>query len=180
MQTAAVLAGALRFVAVKGREERRQILDDVGDFRFHPMDQRAAVEAEPLEAVEVLLAPRSLDHQSDRTLDRALRRMAHVRRQEEDLAFTDRHVEDPAALGNLQQHVALDLIEEFLHRVVVEVDPLVRAADDHDHHLGLGVEELLVADRRLQQMLVFRDPGLEIEGLEARVPDHASLHLMTR
>src|SRR5215471_16811151 len=98
--------------------------------------------------------------------------MTHVRRHEEYVAFLDLHVIDPAAVRNLQQHVALELIEELLHGIIVKVDALIGAADDHHGHLGLDIEQLLVADRRFEQVLVLVDPTLEIESLEARVVQH--------
>src|SRR5690625_5106819 len=97
--------------------------------------------------------------------------MAHMRGQQEDLALPDRHVVDPPVFGDLQQHVALELVEELLHRIVMEVHALVRAADHHDGHARL-LEDQLVADRRLQQMAVSLDPALEVEGPEARVQAH--------
>ena len=51
-----------------------------------------------------------------------LRRMPDVRRQQEDVALLDLHIVDLAALGDLQEHIALELIEEFLDRIVVEID----------------------------------------------------------
>src|SRR6476646_2668002 len=98
--------------------------------------------------------------------------MPHVRRQEEHIAFLDLHIIDAATVCDLQQHVALELIEKLLNRIVVKVDALVGAADNHHSHLGLGVGHLLVADRWLEELLVFGDPTLEIESLEARVLQH--------
>src|SRR5260221_2825786 len=43
---------------------------------------------------------------------------------------------------------------------------LVRPADDLHGHLA-DLEYFLVADRRLEQMLVFVDPVLKIEGMES-------------
>src|SRR5690606_924467 len=100
--------------------------------------------------------------------------MPQARRQQENLPFPDRHVVDSAALGNLQQHVALELVEEFLYRIVMKIHALVRPSNHHDHHAGL-LEDQLVADRRLQQVAMALDPGLEIEGLETGVQVHAVL-----
>ena len=85
-----------------------------------------------------------------------------MRRQEEDLALADRHVVELAVLDDLEQHVAFELIEELLHRIVVVVGALVRAADDLHGHLAV-FEHLLVADRRLEQVLVLVDPTLKIK-----------------
>jgi hypothetical protein len=40
------------------------------------------------------------------------------------------------------------LVKELFAGVVVEVDPLVRAADDHYDHAGI-LKHQLIADRRL-------------------------------
>src|SRR3712207_7627663 len=45
-------------------------------------------------------------------LRHALRRVRHARRQQEDLAFADRNVDELAVLHGLQHHLALDLIED--------------------------------------------------------------------
>src|SRR5262249_2865034 len=86
--------------------------------------------------------------------------------------FPDRNIVDLSLLGYLENHVALELIEELLDRIVVEIDPLVRAADDHHRHVGLAVEQLPVADRRPEELLVLGDPALEVEGLETRMLQH--------
>src|SRR5947208_15924498 len=70
------------------------------------------------------------------------------------------------AVDHLEHHVALELVEELLDRIDMEVGALVRSADDLHCHVGV-LENLLVADRRLEQVLVLRDPFLEVEGLES-------------
>src|SRR5262249_56436187 len=64
------------------------------------------------------------------------------------------------------QHVAFELVEELLHRVVMIVRTLVRPADDLHGHLAV-LKDFLVADRRLEQVLVLVDPVLKIEGVES-------------
>ena len=89
--------------------------------------------------------------------------MAHVRRQQEDVAGADRHVARTAVLHDPQRHVAVELVEELLERVVVVVGALVRAADHRDDEIGV-FPDLRVADRRLQELAVLVDPALEVEG----------------
>src|SRR5262249_17412976 len=60
----------------------------------------------------------------------------------------------------------------LLHRIVMKIDPLIGPANDHDDHVGLGVKQLFVADRRLEELLVLGDPALEVEWLETRVLEH--------
>ena len=92
-----------------------------------------------------------------------LRRVRQVARQHPHLALAD---VDPA--GTVVGHhvdvdVALDLVEELLVGVDVVVGALVRPADDHRDEVGAGREQLLVADRRLEQVAVLRDPLLEVD-----------------
>src|SRR6516164_907728 len=91
-----------------------------------------------------------------------------MRRQQKDLAFADRHVVDPARFGHLQDYVAAQLVEKLLTGVVVKVDPLVRAAENHHDHTGV-FEHHFVADRRSQKMAMRVDPSRKVEWLaEAR------------
>ena len=78
----------------------------------------------------------------------------------------DRHVVEIAVVADLEHHVALELVEELLDRIVVVVGALVRPADHLHGHVAV-LEHLLVADRRLQQVLVLVDPFLEVEGLQS-------------
>src|SRR5688572_24640250 len=92
--------------------------------------------------------------------------MAHMRRQQEHVALLDRHIVEIAVVADLEHHVALELVEKLLDRIVVVVAALVRAADHLHGHVAV-FEHLLVADRRLQQVLVLVDPFLEVEGLQS-------------
>src|SRR5579862_3674733 len=149
-------------VAVEGLEERRQIAHDAGQLNFDAMHAVATAEAVPLESVPLAFRPLRLDHQAHRAGYRPLGRMPDMRRQQEDIALADRHVVMPAAVDDLQDHVAFELIEEFLRRIVMEVRPLVGSADDRHHQPGIG-PDLLVPDGRPQQMAMRLDPGPEVE-----------------
>src|SRR5262249_57093885 len=61
------------------------------------------------------------------------------------------NIVEVAVVDHLEQHVAFELVEEFLYRIVMIVRALVRAADHLHGHLAV-FEHLLVADRRLEQM----------------------------
>ena len=117
--------------------------------------------AVPLKAVELARAPLALDHEPHR-VGAALRRMRHARRQQQDLAFADRHIDAVPVLHGLEQNVALELVEEFLGRIDVIVGARVRAADHHDDEFAV-TENALVADRRLQERAVLLDPALQIK-----------------
>ena len=165
MDGAAGPAAPGRGIGVEGGEERRQVGDDVAHRQLDAVHQRAASEAEPFERVELVRAPRALDHQAERARHRPLRRVPRMRRDQQHLALADRHVEDAARLGDLQHHVALELVEELLDGIVVEVDALIGAADHLHHHAGV-LEHQLVAHRRLEQRGIVGQPALEIERRE--------------
>src|SRR5271166_945800 len=156
MNGPAPLAFARRLVAVEGLVERRQILHQMLDLHFDAMNECAAFETIPLERIE-LSGPSRLHHQADRAL-RPLRRMAHMRRQQKYIALKDRHVIELPVIDHLEHHVAFELVKELLNRIVMVIGALVRAADDLHGHLAV-LEDLLVADRRLEQMLVLADPA---------------------
>ena len=107
-------------------------------------------------------ALRLLDDQADR-VRRPLRRVRHVGRQQEDVALLDRDVARLAVLDDLQDDVALDLVEQFLAGVDVVIGAGVRPADDHDQELAVAPDRL-VADRRLEQVAVFVDPAFRLNG----------------
>ena len=83
-------------------------------------------------------------------------------RQEEHLALADGDVARAAVLPDPQHHVAAELVEELVARVVVEVGALVGAADDGDDEVAL-VPDLGVADRRAQLLAVLLDPAGEVD-----------------
>jgi hypothetical protein len=145
--------------------DRWQVSHHVLNLDLDAMHLRTAFEAIPLESVE-RVRPCRLDHQADRALLRPLRGVRDARRQQEDLALADRHVVDLPGVDHLEHHVALELVEELLHRIDMKVRALVRSADDLHRHVAV-LEHFLVADRRLEQVLVLLDPALEIEGLES-------------
>jgi hypothetical protein len=83
-------------------------------------------------------------------------------RKEEDVTFPDHDVIKLAAIVNLEDHIALELVKELLDRIVVIVRTLVRSTDNEHHHVGV-LPDLLIAYRRLQQMAMVIDPLLKIE-----------------
>src|SRR5215831_12509094 len=88
-------------------------------------------------------------------------------RQKENFTLANGNVVEVAIVYDLEQHVAFELVEEFLYRIVMIVRALVRAADHLHGHLAV-FEHLLVADRRLKQMPMLVDPVLKMEGVQSR------------
>ena len=89
--------------------------------------------------------------------------------QEEHLALADRDVAWRAVLPDAQHHVAAQLVEELVARVVVEVGALVRAADDGHDEVAL-VPDLGVADRRPQLLAVVLDPAGQVDRSHHALP----------
>lgn len=163
MDRAALAAGAQRFALIEGREKGRQVAHDALQLHLDAVDDGAAVVAIPLKGVGHALGPLAFDHQADAALDRALGRMGHVGRQQENVALADSHVLRPAIGPQAQIHVAFQLIEELLQRIDVIVGALVRPADDGDDEVGI-LPDLGVANRRLQLLTMISDPMTEVEG----------------
>ena len=166
---AAARARSRLVVVVEGGERLRQVVDEADQLELAAVHERSALGAVPLEAVGVALRAGSLDDQADRAGHRPLRRVAHVRRQQEHLPLADRDVARRTVVPDAQDHVAAQLVEELVARVVVVVGALVRSADDGDDEVAL-VPDLGVADRRLQLLAVLLDPAGQVDRLHHRSP----------
>src|SRR5271165_5237006 len=143
------------FAAVELVEEGRKVAHEALELHLRAMHEMVAVRAIPLECVHGAIRPRHLNHQSNGVC-LALRRMAHVLRQKKHLALPDGNVSRWLArfFHDAQKDVALELIEKFLRRVVMEVASLVRSADNCDHELAI-FPNLGIADGRLEFVAVF-------------------------
>ena len=97
--------------------------------------------------------------------------MAHMGRQEEDIALAQVHALELAAVGDQQRGIALELVEVLLVRVVMEVGALVGAAHHGADQVGV-LPDLLVAHGRLQARTVGIEPLLEVQGLAVMVVGH--------
>ena len=104
--------------------------------------------------------------------------MPDMRGQQKHRAFLEFHAAGLAALHRVQVRIALELVEEFFVRVVVEIGALVRAADDGDDKIGIK-PDLLVAHRGFEQVLVAFDPLREIDGGEHVVSAVSGLGFQT-
>jgi hypothetical protein len=93
-----------------------------------------AILAIPLKAVESALGARHFDHDSNASCH-SLRRMTHVPGQKKNISLIDRNFNRRFARGLHQskKDVSLQLVEEFLGRVVVIVAPLIGSAHYRDH-----------------------------------------------
>ena len=101
-------------------------------------------------------------HDEPDGIGKPLRRVRYMGRQPQHVALAAGNIHAPPVLDRPQQHVAFELVEELLARVVVVVLAGVRAADHHDDELTL-FEYLLVADGRAQVGPVRVDPLPEVE-----------------
>src|SRR5688572_11103497 len=160
--------GAFPLAPIECLEKRREVGNDVLHVHFDAVHERPALRAIPFEAVVDVARAHLLHHHADRAR-RALRRMPAARRDQEDLAFADRDVARLSTFDHLEDHVAAQLVEELLVRIVVVVGARIRAADHlHDEVLGLA-EHHLIADRRLEKVLMLLDPAREIERAQHRI-----------
>ena len=65
----------------------------------------------------------------------ATRRVRHVRRQQENVAFADGDVHAFPILHGGERDAAFELVEKLLARIDVEIAASIRAADHHDDEL---------------------------------------------
>jgi hypothetical protein len=125
------------------------------------VEQVIAALAVPEEPVSFVAASLAFDDQAH-GIRETLGRVRHVRGQQQDFSCTNGYIHPLPFLHRAQEHVALELMEELLTRVVVVVLARVGAAHDHDDELA-RVEDLLVADRWLQVGAMRLDPLLQAE-----------------
>src|SRR5581483_6069490 len=169
MERPAARTTALRLVGIELLKERRQIGDDAVQLYFDAMEERVAARTIPFEAVDHPRRTLPLDHEPD-CPRRSLRRMAQMRRQQEDRSLANRQIARRPFFENAEHHVALKLIEEFLERIVMKVGAVVGTAHHRDDEIAL-LPDLRVADRRPQQRPMRLDPLRYIEW--GRIKAHA-------
>src|SRR4029079_9343945 len=157
---------ALAVAAVEGVEERWQVLHDVLHVHFDAVDARPAFRAIPLERIVYVAGPDLLHHEPHGARLRALRRVAIVARQQDDLALLDRDLPGPAILHHVEDDVSAQLEKELLVGVVVVIGTPVRAAYDLDDQVLGGGKDELVADRWLQEVGMLVDPTRKVECFE--------------
>jgi len=116
----------------------------------------------PFEAVKHSQGALTFDDETGAVGFWALRGMADVWRQEEDVAFFEVDTFGFAVDPEREPGVAFDLVEEFFQRVVVIIGAMVRAAHNGDDEVGV-LPDLLIANRGFQEMRVVLNPALEIQ-----------------
>ena len=122
----------------------------------------AAVLAVPGESVQLVGAAAPLDHDAD-AAGGPLRRMRHLGRQQEHLAFADRHVDRCAPDWMVCSTMSPSSWKKnSAPGVVVKILARIRAAHGHDDELAV-LEQQLVADRRLEQAAILIDPRAQVE-----------------
>ena len=173
---AALRAGPVLFGIVETVKNWWQLTDDIAHIQKLLIQLVIAVVTEPHEAVEFFRQAFAFNDQADRVC-KALRRMWNFRWQQQDFAFANRNIHALAILYRLQQHVAFKLVKKFRTFVVVKIFARVGATNNHDDEV-VFVEHLLVTNRRLQQVPVFVNPLLEVEGHQR--PHHSILSLFLR
>src|SRR3989442_1508373 len=145
---AALSASAQRLVRIKPLEQWRKIAHDALQLHLHAVQEMVAFPTIPFEAVLHALRPGALDYQADAARFGSLRRMAQVRRHEEDRAFLQFESPGLPVLHDFEKGVAFHLVEEFLVGIVMVVGAPVGPADNGDDEIGV-LPDLRIADRRL-------------------------------
>src|ERR1700677_3199933 len=92
MNRPAMLALTLVFVTVEPIKNRWKIFHNALQLDLGAMDQLMAVRAKPFECIQASLRARYFDDDAD-CISRPLRRVAHVLRQQENLALFDRNLQ---------------------------------------------------------------------------------------
>src|SRR5262249_20126049 len=162
--------------AVEVVEHRRELLHDVGEVEGFPVELLPALLADPEEGVLLVREPPPLQHQPH-GVGWALRGVGDVGREEEELPFPDGDRLSLSIVQDLEGDVSLQLVEELLALVDVEVLPGIGPPHHGDHELPVG-PDLLVAYRGPEQMAVFVDPLLEVEGLQPSHGAHSGIVAM--
>src|SRR4051812_44673359 len=91
MHSSAMLAATQILVAVERLKNRRQVLYQALQADFCPVYELVTVRAVPFERVQRAVRTWHFDYETDR-VGSALRRMTHVLRKQEDLAFANRNI----------------------------------------------------------------------------------------
>src|SRR5439155_20818783 len=149
----ALRARAIRLGAVElFVRARYRILAIVGDVRDALVELRAALLAEPREAIVLAAAPLALEDEHERLGGKA-RGVRRARGAVDDLAFLDDHnLLHPVRCPIVEVHVALDHVHDLVARVAVELAPeLPPARDERDAFPRLpqhGVRAAGALDRR--------------------------------
>ena len=155
-------AGAMRSACIESGKNLGQLRFDVAHRNSFQIQTMSAVLAIPGKSIQLLRTAAPFNDDPDAACG-TLRRVGHVRRQQKDLALANRYVGDPAVLHRFEQHIPLQLEEEFFARVVVIILARIGPANGHDYE-GAVLKQQLVADRRLEQLSILFDPALQIEG----------------
>ena len=100
MYCAAVFTGPRLFIRIEGGIKRRQVLHDVLNGNLDSMYECVALEAIPIKAILHSGNAWTFYDQTDRALNRSLRRVTNVRRQEKYVTLGDGNVLDPTAIDD--------------------------------------------------------------------------------
>src|SRR5580698_6927383 len=92
MDRAAFRAGTGLFVFIERLKQRRQIFHDTLEAYLDPLHKSLAIEAVPFEGVVFASGTFRFNDKTDRAFLWALRRMPHMRWQQEDIALTYRDI----------------------------------------------------------------------------------------
>ncbi len=100
MNRAAVFALAETLIAVELFEQRRKVAHDTFELHFCAMHQMVAILAVPLKSIHCSFRSRHFDDDADGARLQALRRVAHMLRQQKNLSFFNRNFNRGFALAS--------------------------------------------------------------------------------
>jgi len=158
----ALLAGAPGVVVPEIEHGLAEVLDDIAAIEidvFH--DRPAIVTVED----DMFVFPRrtaAFDDDPNR-VRRTNGRVRDVRRNKKRFPLVNQVIHDLVVLPDADFDVAFELIKIFLGIDQMKVVPGVWPLDHHDEKVA-AIVKVTVADRWFEEMAVFLDPAIEIDG----------------
>ena len=158
---AAVFAGAAFVVVPEIEHGLAEMIDDIDAIEIDVFHERAAVVAIKDDVLVFAGWTPAFDDDAD-GIGRANRRVRNVWGNEKRFSFADQMIDDPVAFADANFDVALELIKIFLGIDEVKIVPRVGPFDDHDEEIA-AIIKVTIADRRLKQVAVRFDPGVDVD-----------------
>ncbi len=107
------------------------------------MNEIGACRAIPFKTIFDTRRSNPLDHKSNASRLRPLWRMSNVGRQEKHAAFLNWNLAVPAILDGPEHHVALELEEEFLMRIIMVISSYDWSHQDHHQEVAVSPDRFV-------------------------------------
>jgi hypothetical protein len=158
----ALLARSPRVVVPKVEHGLTEMLDDVAAIEIDVFNERATVVAIENHMFMLARGTTTLDYHAER-VGRTHWRVRNIRRNEKRFALAHEMIDDAGAFTNAHFDVALQLVEILFRIDEMKIVSRVWAFDDH-HKKIAAVVEIAVAHGRLEQVAIFFDPLVQVNG----------------